>query len=86
MQQEKQPGTCRKCLLREFDEAGYREKLEKYIIGMDEDIKADTTLYQKRLSVCRECEKLFQGTCFACGCYVELRAAVRTSRCPEKKW
>lgn len=78
--------VCKRCLLREFDEAEYREKLERYIVGLDSDVKAAEPLYEKRLSVCKECEKLSEGTCLACGCYVELRAAVKTGRCPHKKW
>lgn len=77
---------CRRCLLKEVDEAEYREKLEKYIVEMPEKLKADETLYQHRLNVCKECVKLVTGTCLACGCYVELRAAAKVSRCPDKKW
>ena len=77
---------CRKCLLQEFDEAEYKEKLEKYIVGLDADIKAQNALYQKRLAVCKECDRLHEGTCLSCGCYVELRAAVKSSKCPNKRW
>lgn len=78
--------VCRRCLLRELNETEYREKLERYIVGLDQALKAPEALYEKRLSVCRECEKLSEGTCLSCGCYVELRAAVKESRCPNKKW
>lgn len=78
--------VCKRCLLREFDENEYREKLERYIVGLEEDIKAPEALYENRLSTCKECEKLSEGTCLACGCYVELRAAVKASRCPHKRW
>ncbi|MBD5532570.1 MAG: hypothetical protein HDQ98_10320 [Lachnospiraceae bacterium] len=78
--------VCKRCLLREFDENEYREKLERYIVGLEEDIKAPEALYENRLSACKECEKLSEGTCLACGCYVELRAAVKASRCPHKRW
>lgn len=78
--------VCKRCLLREFDEAEYHEKLERYIVGLGDRMKAPEALYEKRLSACKECEKLSAGTCLACGCYVELRAAVKTSGCPHKKW
>ncbi|MBR4914941.1 MAG: hypothetical protein IKZ42_06660 [Clostridiales bacterium] len=39
-----------------------------------------------RLSVCKECEKINQGTCLACGCYVEIRAALKAGKCPYSKW
>lgn len=79
--------VCKRCLTREM--AGsevYFENLYAYIAGLDDGIKADGTLYEKRLGVCRECDLLFQGMCRACGCYVELRAAVARNECPYKKW
>ncbi len=32
------------------------------------------------------CSYLNAGTCTACGCFVELRAALRTGHCPYRKW
>lgn len=77
---------CKKCLLREFDEETYRSKLGRVLELMDEDTKAAPELYEKRLAVCKECEKLSEGTCLGCGCYVELRAAVKKNKCPYKYW
>ena len=77
---------CYKCLLREMDEAAYMEKLHRYIVLLDDDVKAGETLYGGRLEICRACDYLEAGTCLACGCYVELRAAVKKNRCPYKKW
>ena len=78
--------TCRRCLLKEFDRQAYMEKLHRYIEGMDRGLRASDECYEKRLSICKECEKLLEGTCLACGCYVELRAAVKKNRCPYKRW
>lgn len=78
--------VCKRCLLRELSEQEYREKLEKYIIGLDDEVRAKEQLYEKRLLLCKECEKLSEGTCLSCGCYVELRAAVANSHCPLEKW
>lgn len=78
--------VCRKCLLQEMNEAEYKEKLEKYIIGLDVDTRADDVLYKKRLNICKACDKLSEGTCLVCGCYVELRAATKIGKCPSKKW
>ena len=77
---------CRRCLLKEFDEKAYRETIEEYILRMGPSMRIDDDGYQKRLDICKDCEKLIQGTCQACGCYVELRAAAKTGRCPKKKW
>ncbi|MBR6402667.1 MAG: hypothetical protein IKS48_04725 [Eubacterium sp.] len=77
---------CRKCLLKEYDEKAYKETIEQYIQRMGSDMRADDDIYRRRLDICKECDKLIQGTCQACGCYVELRAAAKTGRCPKKKW
>ena len=42
--------------------------------------------YERRLAICKECEKLNEGTCLACGCYVELRAAAKAAHCSHRKW
>lgn len=81
---EKKP--CLKCLLRELDEEAYMEKLHCYIEMMDADVKTAQSIYENRLAVCRDCDYLEAGTCLACGCYVELRAAVKKNKCPYKKW
>lgn len=77
---------CIRCLLEELDPARYREDIERLLQLMDRKEKTPDAEYRRRLSVCMECEYLSQGTCNACGCYVELRAAKKNGRCPYKKW
>lgn len=82
---------CKKCLLSDAGGQMYKDKIEKLLALMDKEVKAEKALYEKRLSVCRSCEKLSgkketAGTCLACGCYVELRAAVKKNRCPHHYW
>lgn len=76
---------CKKCLLREMAEAD-QKMIEKYRAAIKAADRIDEAGYEARLAVCRECELLNAGTCGACGCYVELRAAAKVSRCPYKKW
>ena len=76
---------CKKCLLREMADTGGVD-LDKYLGALKEADKTDQGTYEKRLSVCRECEHLIEASCMACGCYVEFRAAIRKNRCPKKKW
>lgn len=77
---------CKKCLTRDMDESAYFQNMYDYIAGLNEDIKTSDREYEKRLSVCRECERLLNGLCNACGCYVEMRAAVWENRCPYSQW
>lgn len=78
---------CTRCLLRDMIEAdSSMEMIEKYRAAIKAADRVTEEVYESRLSVCRECGKLNAGTCMACGCYVELRAAAAVSRCPKKKW
>lgn len=87
MEIEKESGKrCRKCLTRDMDKNEYFKNLHTYIANLDEDIKADGTLYEERLSVCKECDLLADGMCRACGCFVELRAVIAKNVCPYEKW
>lgn len=88
MEQEKENfRLCRKCLTRDMlGQEAYFRSLHDYIENLDVDVKAPEALYEERLAVCRDCDLLFQGMCRKCGCYVELRAAVRKNSCPGKFW
>ena len=78
--------VCRRCLTADMDEKEYFENLHAYIANLDEDLKVDQPLYEKRLSACKECDLLADGMCRACGCYVELRAVMWKNACPYEKW
>lgn len=77
---------CKRCLIRELDEENYHRMIGRYIEIFDRTERATEELAEKRLSLCRECDKLNAGTCLACGCYVEIRAAIGKMHCPYKKW
>ena len=74
---------CR-CLLGETDEKELLQNIKEYISGLDDDIRADEKTYGERLSICEKCSKLQNGVCLKCGCYVEMRAAVKNNRCPSE--
>lgn len=78
--------VCRRCLTADMDKKEYFENLHAYIANLDEDLKVDQPLYEKRLSACKECDLLADGMCRACGCYVELRAVMWKNACPYEKW
>ena len=78
--------VCRKCLIRDMSAADYEEKLGKYIEAISPAERADEKTREERLTRCLECEKLLEGTCLACGCYVEIRASLRDGHCPKKRW
>ncbi len=78
--------ACRRCLLYEMSESADYQNLYAYIEGLEEEIRAPEPLYQSRLNRCRECSLLLSGMCRACGCFVELRAAIAANRCPYDNW
>ncbi|MBO4905305.1 MAG: hypothetical protein J5367_08800 [Lachnospiraceae bacterium] len=77
---------CRKCLLAELDNEKLLAEVRQAIDRLGADLKVSDETYAKRLDICRSCDYLNDGTCGACGCYVELRAAAKTGKCPYKKW
>ena len=73
----------------------FMRKREEYYQSMDEQARQDRASaqalqqeYQARLAACRECVQLVNATCQLCGCYVEIRAAKRSARCPAspRRW
>lgn len=66
----------------------YQQKLENYIARLDPDIRTEQKNYETRLKMCGKCKNLINGMCRVCGCYVELRAAIKGQSCPDtyKRW
>lgn len=85
MSENQMKKVCKRCLLREMAEAD-QAMLEKYKEAIKSGDRVSEEKYEARLLVCKECDKLNEGTCAACGCYVELRALAKVSACPYKKW
>ena len=78
--------VCKKCLLREMTMESYYQNLQDYLEELEPDRKASQNLYEERLAKCKECDKLVNGLCRACGCYVEMRAAIKENKCPYQFW
>lgn len=78
---------CKRCLTRELmgQEKTY-ETIQRYIEELEPERRAETVEYERRLGLCKECERLTEGMCMACGCYVELRAAKKEQNCPYENW
>lgn len=77
--------VCKKCLMREMAEADAL-MIEKYKAAIKNEDRVEEAIYEERLAVCKNCDRLNEGTCAACGCYVELRALSPVSKCPYKLW
>ena len=77
---------CRRCLLREAFPADYQKYVASLLAGIPAQQKAAPDVYEARLTVCRQCGQLNNGTCMGCGCLVELRAAYKRETCPFRRW
>lgn len=78
---------CRKCLTRDIiDRDDYFKVIKEMVDNLPPKEKAEAATYESRLLTCTKCDRLFDGMCNACGCYVELRAAKQKSNCPYNKW
>ena len=79
---------CKKCLLDKLFEEKEYQHLQDYIKNLDEYIKTEDKEYKERLGICMKCDNLINGMCRICGCFVEMRAAVKKNHCPdiEKHW
>lgn len=74
---------CRQCLLRDMPESKRFQSMYDYIARLSKDDKVPDETYEKRLEICRKCEHLMSGMCRKCGCYVEMRAAMKIRSCPD---
>lgn len=78
---------CKKCLTRDMiDKDTYFQTLQELVANVPESESVSDSLYEERLSICTGCERLADGMCRACGCYVELRAKIEKKSCPYEKW
>ena len=79
---------CKRCLLSEIDKDKYFENIYEYISLIPHEQKCSEELYRERLDLCKGCDSLVNGMCSECGCFVEVRAVRKISRCPsaERRW
>ena len=80
---------CKKCLLLEAGEEASYKTVTDYLDTLDKSLIAEDNIYQERLSFCKNCDYLIAGMCRKCGCYVEIRAALKEKNCPDfdnRKW
>lgn len=66
----------------------YQQQMQDYIHYLNAEDKVSEDDYQERLQACMRCNNLLSGICRVCGCYVEMRAAIKARHCPgaHKAW
>ena len=76
---------CKKCLIGQQAQ-DYLAMIAKSKAAVSPKDRASDSVYDRRVEVCEACSYLSGPSCLACGCYVELRAIRKSSRCPYGKW
>lgn len=74
---------CKRCLLNEAGERAAYTQVQAYLETVPPEELASPTVLNSRLDQCRHCDQLIAGMCRKCGCYVEVRAALKDSICPN---
>ncbi|SDX90337.1 hypothetical protein SAMN02910264_00996 [Ruminococcaceae bacterium YAD3003] len=77
---------CTRCLLKDFNKEQYEAIVTNGLSSLPKEDLTGSDITEKRLAVCRDCDKLNQGTCLACGCFVEIRASLKKGKCPYDLW
>ena len=77
---------CRKCELAKQYGGGLEEYLLRYLAQLTPEELAEDVTYARRLACCGQCTWYSEHMCRACGCYVQLSAAVKGQNCPYDKW
>ena len=80
------PKPCTRCLLKDYSKEVYEKLIVEGLKALPAEDLTTEDATAERLGVCKDCEKINQGTCLACGCYVEIRAALKAGKCPYSKW
>lgn len=83
-------GKCKRCGIKTVLSEADIERMVGEVRAMRRIRLVDEDTYEKRLAVCRMCEKFEYGsTCALCGCVMQVRALLTDGRCPfprEPKW
>lgn len=80
---------CKKCLLLEAGESVTYKEIMDYVATLDKNDLVSDTVYASRISHCKQCDMLISGMCRKCGCYIEIRARLKNTDCPDfdnRKW
>ncbi len=80
---------CKKCLLLEAGERVTYDEIMKYVATLAKETLVTKEVFEKRVNKCKSCDNLISGMCLKCGCYIEVRARLKDSECPDfnnKRW
>lgn len=59
------------------------DEIMEYVSTLDKNNLVSEAEYTDRIEKCKNCDNLISGMCRKCGCYVEVRARLKCSECPN---
>lgn len=59
------------------------DEIMEYVSTLDKYNLVSEAEYTDRIEKCKNCDNLISGMCRKCGCYVEVRARLKSSECPN---
>lgn len=78
---------CKRCGLKTALTQSDIDKMVSEVKSMRGVELTDEDTYRKRFGICEECEHFYyKSTCNLCGCVMQVRARLKSGRCPKKKW
>ncbi|MFR5877070.1 MAG: DUF6171 family protein [Eubacterium sp.] len=80
---------CKRCLLLEAGESVTYSEIMAYVSTLDKSELAEQSVFEDRITHCKNCDSLIAGMCRKCGCYVEVRTRLKNADCPDfdnRKW
>lgn len=50
------------------------------------EVRAANDVVENRIKACLECPSLKEARCLECGCFISLKAGLKSEACPKGKW
>ena len=50
------------------------------------NLLVDRSIAKDRIEICRKCPEFSDSRCKHCGCFIEVKAHLAASSCPQYKW
>lgn len=57
------------------------------MVSLVKNGRASKKVYNERYDECNKCDRLtFGKRCLECGCYMQIKAKIKSVKCPLGKW
>ena len=74
---------CYPCLIKEWGNTSLN--IQEALESIPKERKVSPQEHERRLSICKQCDRLVNGMCASCGSFVVVRAAKSDQFCAKKE-